>query len=293
MALRKCTAALRQLGRSAKWSEAISILQQLHQHGPTPNLITYNATLNVCAKARRWNEALKLLQNCMALRLADTQSYNTVLERGADRHRVQVIDQGLLAGYEKRFQWQQAIQAAFHQGIRLDVISYNSLTSACEKGQQWQAALALFSQMQQERSHVQRWSLVICLLSDMHHKLLQPNVITYSAAASACEKGHRWAEVLELLGQMDSEDLQPNVITFTAAVRACELLSECPDRCHRTRRNFAEHRANKLLWVACHPDRCRRTRLKSVGRQAKEACHPDRCHRTRRNSVEHRTNELL
>ena len=50
-----------------------------------------------------------------------------------------------------------------------DVISYNSAISACEKGQQWQQALMLFSEMGQQ--HV------------------VPNVVTHNAAISACEKG--------------------------------------------------------------------------------------------------------
>ena len=44
--------------------------------------------------------------------------------------------------------------------------------SACEKGQQWQRALAL--------------------LEDMQGRCLEPNVISLSAAISACEKGPPW-----------------------------------------------------------------------------------------------------
>ena len=44
--------------------------------------------------------------------------------------------------------------------------------SACEKGLQWQRALAL--------------------LEDMQGRRLEPNVISLSAAISACEKGPPW-----------------------------------------------------------------------------------------------------
>ena len=54
------------------------------------------------------------------------------------------------------------------------VISYSEVTSAYEKGEQWQQALALL------------WG--------MPEKRLDPNVIGYSAAISACEKGEQRAE---------------------------------------------------------------------------------------------------
>jgi len=52
------------------------------------------------------------------------------------------------------------------------IISYSAGTSACEKAEQWQQALALFSEMREAR--------------------LEPNVISYSAGISACEKSEQW-----------------------------------------------------------------------------------------------------
>ena len=55
--------------------------------------------------------------------------------------------------------------------MHADVITYNATISACEKGQQWMAAVALLREMQQ-------WQM-------------QANVITYNATISACEKGQQ------------------------------------------------------------------------------------------------------
>lgn len=49
-----------------------------------------------------------------------------------------------------------------------------------------------------------------------------PNVITYSAAISACEKGQQWERALELLEQMQAQGVRPEAITFNAAISACE-----------------------------------------------------------------------
>ena len=59
------------------------------------------------------------------------------------------------------------------------MISYNAAISPCEKGGQWQKALAL--------------------LWEMPEKQLEPVVISYSAAISACEKGEQWQQALALL----------------------------------------------------------------------------------------------
>merc|ERR1712190_431614 len=51
---------------------------------------------------------------------------------------------------------------------------------------------------------------------------LVPDVITYSAAISACEKGQRPQEALHLLQEMQLRGLVPDVITYSAAISACE-----------------------------------------------------------------------
>ena len=47
-------------------------------------------------------------------------------------------------------------------------------------------------------------------------------VISLSAAISACEKGQQWQRVLGLLALMQVAGLVPNVISYNAGVSACE-----------------------------------------------------------------------
>ena len=52
---------------------------------------------------------------------------------------------------------------------------------------------------------------------------IQPDVITYSAAVSACVKSKdQWQTALRLLAEMQAQGIQPNVITATAAIGASE-----------------------------------------------------------------------
>merc|ERR1712151_716935 len=51
---------------------------------------------------------------------------------------------------------------------------------------------------------------------------LAPDVITYSASISACEKGQQPQTTMSLLASMQPHDLAPDVITYSTAISACE-----------------------------------------------------------------------
>ena len=61
-------------------------------------------------------------------------------------------------------------------------VIYNSLISACEKGEQWQRALAFFDEMK-----------LACVVRD---------TISYNATISACGNGGQWQRALSLLSEM-------------------------------------------------------------------------------------------
>ena len=48
------------------------------------------------------------------------------------------------------------------------------------------------------------------------------DVISFSAAISACEKGGRWEQALSLLKEMLDAGVALDVISFSAAMSACE-----------------------------------------------------------------------
>ncbi|CAK0888794.1 unnamed protein product [Prorocentrum cordatum] len=77
-----------------------------------------------------------------------------------------------------------------------DVISYSAGISACEKGEQWQRALALLSEMQELNLESNAISFTI-----------------YNAGISACGNGEQWQWALALLTAMREAKLEPNVIT--------------------------------------------------------------------------------
>jgi pentatricopeptide repeat protein len=60
------------------------------------------------------------------------------------------------------------------------------------------------------------------LFEEMQRRGVQPNVITWNAAISACAKGAQWERAVELFEEMQRRGVQPDVITWSAAISACE-----------------------------------------------------------------------
>ena len=51
---------------------------------------------------------------------------------------------------------------------------------------------------------------------------MQPDVMSFSIAKSACEKGMHWEAALGLLQGMPSRSLHPDLFSFDAALSSCE-----------------------------------------------------------------------
>ncbi|CAK0803792.1 unnamed protein product [Prorocentrum cordatum] len=85
------------------------------------------------------------------------------------------------------------------------VISYSAGISACEKGEQWERALSL--------------------LSEMREGTVEPTVISYTAGIIACEKGKQWQRAVSLLSHMWEAKLVPGVTSYSSGVSACEKVS--------------------------------------------------------------------
>ena len=49
-----------------------------------------------------------------------------------------------------------------------------------------------------------------------------PDVVSYSAGISACEKGKQWQRALSLLSEMQDVKVEPNVLSYSAGISACD-----------------------------------------------------------------------
>ena len=51
------------------------------------------------------------------------------------------------------------------------------------------------------------------MLQEMLHQLLTPDVVSWNAAISACEKGKQWEGALGFLQEMVQQLLTPNMVS--------------------------------------------------------------------------------
>eukprot|EP00438_Fugacium_kawagutii_P013622 Skav229254 [mRNA] locus=scaffold2418:31082:31783:- [translate_table: standard] len=86
-----------------------------------------------------------------------------------------------------------------NQRIPEDGITMSAAMGACEKGKQWERALALLVEMKELR--------------------MQGNIVAFTAALTAL--GHEWQRALLLLEEMRQEEISPNDVTYTTLISAC------------------------------------------------------------------------
>ncbi len=60
------------------------------------------------------------------------------------------------------------------------------------------------------------------MLEEMAHQLQTPDMVSWSTAICACEKGNQWEGALGLLQEMAQQLLTPDVVSWSAAISACE-----------------------------------------------------------------------
>merc|ERR1712136_595237 len=57
-----------------------------------------------------------------------------------------------------------------------------------------------------------QWERALCLFQEMLRQGLQPDIVSYSVTISACEKGGQWEHTLELLHEMRQCGMQQRVL---------------------------------------------------------------------------------
>ena len=68
----------------------------------------------------------------------------------------------------------------------------------------------------------ERWQLALQLMQYMRWHGFWPDVISFNAAITGCERGQAWEWALQLLEEMQRSMRDPDVISYSAAISACE-----------------------------------------------------------------------
>mmetsp|Transcript_2476 Transcript_2476/g.5888 ORF Transcript_2476/g.5888 Transcript_2476/m.5888 type:complete len:541 (+) Transcript_2476:29-1651(+) len=126
--------------------------------------------------------------------------------------------------------------------------TYANLIAACASAKEWRHALwFLYDVERTDTDHpiyhevvlygavvtALNWERALWLLREMPGQKVHPNVITYGAVATVCNKARKFLYTMQLHQEMLQKDLVPDSTSFKLAVGACrgrlqELLSAQP-----------------------------------------------------------------
>jgi len=195
--------------REGRWKQALRSLVDMDEKGHVASTSAHIAVIDACAKAGKWVEAVKLLNNMKIQDKAklDVAVYIAVINACARASEVRAA-LGVLESMKE-------------SGVRPDLMTYNAALNACATRGWWQSAVSLFESMAGQG--------------------FQPNLATVNALMNSCRKGGNYTLGLEYFNSMDDEGLlRPNLVCFNTAIRLCahcqdytkalELLESMPDR---------------------------------------------------------------
>ena len=125
-----------------------------------------------------------------------------------------------------------------------------------EKASQWEAAIALLQEMIGRQGEAKqkiapnifsfnaaisacekaaKWPFSLCLLEKMLEIRLQMDVISLNAAISSCEKAGEWQQALVLFYGMLNWKLQRDLISYSAVISCCEKAGQWQQALHLLR----------------------------------------------------------
>ena len=93
-------------------------------------------------------------------------------------------------------------------GVQPDSWSFNTLMSACERCNEAERALEVFSMMEREARRT--------------HGYVRPCLYTYNTLISGCGKAGMFLDVKRLYGDMLDRNIRGDVFTMCGIVTACE-----------------------------------------------------------------------
>ncbi|CAM9162008.1 unnamed protein product [Discosporangium mesarthrocarpum] len=213
---------------AGEWTRAVGLLDVMEADGRKPDLVTFNTIISACETGADLWTAFSLFNRMEACGLTpDLWTYNS-----------------LVSVCGSCGEWERArdlLPDMRQRGVAPDVVTYSSLISACQRAGQVDESLHLLGEMCAEgiMPNERTFSTIIkasdalegdgdedgwARVAGLHRAAKargKANVVTYSAALSACARRHKWKEALRLLQEMQKEGIEPNDYSYSAAMWAC------------------------------------------------------------------------
>ena len=271
-----CNAAISACEKGSQWEIASCLLRGMTEQQLLPDCISYTAVISCCHKNSLWIAALCLLSEMQQVSIsADTIAYNAAISASAragvwdavfwicsvgdfldspiaysnrngkssgnmfHSYHIYIHLSGPLWHRSKAFGLfnEMTSMTSMRSKLSPDLVTFSALTSACEKGQQWEKALALvqemptwlvlpsiitYSALTSALGRGGQWTLAVALYDMIRAEPVTLNEVFCGAMITACSLGNAWEAALHFLSAMPGLELQRNEVTYNAAIGAVE-----------------------------------------------------------------------
>eukprot|EP00434_Breviolum_minutum_P037327 symbB.v1.2.033095.t2/scaffold4063.1/size45366/1 len=223
--------------RGSDFSKALQHFQAMEVAMIEADVTCFTSLLSACEKSQRVSDALEIFESMKARKVMPNH----------------VTYSSLISCCEKSSQVDLAWDF-FNEmkitGVKMDTIVYNALISTLEKGRRGREALDLLQEM--KLKEVADWAPLAIMepissgLSfaaeqvqeflartvmrengSMTSPAVCPNVISYNAVLSACEKSRMWEEALEIFQELLDVSLKPDLCSYNALISAADKCQKC------------------------------------------------------------------
>jgi len=244
--------ALEALGR---WALAVKLIDSVEQHGLQIEVVLASTTMKTLANERMWRGSLRLLHdiqerwvqvNVVTYGASLISCCGTTIKTSMDKPgrttmpRLLPVDEQ--DGHELLEQnavlWSYVLNSLSdmsNAAVPPSQIVNSIAITACEKGMRWDCALNILDREELITSD-SRTSSDHMVPPAFHHTgheddrvdgqnderknvaIQGPDVPTYNAAVSACQRCHQWLEAFHVLARMRKRTLQLSVVSHNAAL---------------------------------------------------------------------------
>ncbi|CAE7506162.1 EMB2654 [Symbiodinium sp. CCMP2456] len=214
---------------SCSWQAALEFWALLARANLQPDEITPATVIGACEKGGKWEQAAAFLQRMDRMALETNIRACTAAIGSCKLEADSSQGHGMAAS--SAWTWVPALRllgSLEHLGLQGDDLSTNYVIVSCTASGRWQEALAIpvrtagvaTSACNAKLAACAEWQKVLALYATSLRAQLTPDLVTYSTAIGACERGEQWPQALDLLDQMKGIR-QVDAMAYTATIGAC------------------------------------------------------------------------
>eukprot|EP00933_Yihiella_yeosuensis_P036205 TRINITY_DN29944_c0_g1_i1.p1 TRINITY_DN29944_c0_g1~~TRINITY_DN29944_c0_g1_i1.p1 ORF type:complete len:329 (+),score=63.70 TRINITY_DN29944_c0_g1_i1:68-988(+) len=193
-----CSASISACTKTKQWERALELFYDFRARSMYLDTVCWETAMLACSN---WEQAINLFSMMRSCPTGD-------VEVGTDAYQTAMHACSRLVAWEHCC---SLLAESKLSGIRADVTSYNIAMSAFGKGQQWNRALQLLDGD---------------LISE---ERLEPDLVTFNSLMTGLTNGKFWRGALVMLAQLERNRLEPNHVTLSAAASACETGGQVED----------------------------------------------------------------